>query len=161
MKISSAQMKAFRGVLSKEDKERIAQHTKKSYRTIEAVLNGDRSNDEIETAVFNRARMVNIALSDAVRAVEVANEAVPMTLEDFQVFKTQVGSDDGEANRLYLETYLQLSHNTFEPGRLMETLKTGHKKAVKNGLYCALLIQKLCGVGDAVAVKTYNDSLKS
>lgn len=159
MKIRQSQMKAFRGILSKEDKEQIAQHTKKSYRTVEAVLNGDRSNDEIEMAIFNRSRMVSIALLDAIRSVEVSNDAVQVTLEDFQIFKTQVGSDDSEANKLYLETYLQLSHKSFEPEQLWTVLQTRHKKAVKNGLYCTLLIQKLCGVGDVVAVKVFNDGI--
>ena len=73
-------MMVFRSVLSKEDKEHIAQYAKKSYRTVEAVLNGDRSNDQIETAIFNRSRIINLKLADAIMAVELANEARPVSL---------------------------------------------------------------------------------
>ena len=76
-----------------------------------------------------------------------------------QTFKKMSGSDESDVNRLYLETYLQLSHRTFAPDQLWVTLQADHKKIIKNGLYCTLLIQKLCGVGDDVAVKFFNTSI--
>ena len=56
MNITTPQLQAIRAILSKKDKEFIAEQASKSPRTVEAVLQGDRVNDEIERLALKQAK---------------------------------------------------------------------------------------------------------
>ncbi len=70
MIISEIQMKAIRQLISKADKQQLSLHTQKSVRTIEAVLQSDRINDEIEQAILLTAKQNLFALSNVIRDIE-------------------------------------------------------------------------------------------
>jgi len=73
MNINPEQMKAIRVVISKKDREYIAQQTQKSIRTVESVLNCDRTNDDIESWIFRVAKMNVAKLSRILTTVQSQN----------------------------------------------------------------------------------------
>ncbi|MBN1113387.1 MAG: hypothetical protein JXA53_10800 [Bacteroidales bacterium] len=159
MNITTVQLQAFRGILSKEDKANIALHTEKSVRTVEAVLQGDRQNDDIEQLVLiavkqNIARYYNI-----VADVEAKNTLKVTTLEYTKYRESAAWTNDMYYNR-YIDIYLQLAHyNCKDEDELWSTIWNNYKDIIQKAYYCVDLFCRLLGFESATATRFYNKKI--
>lgn len=156
MNITTAQIKAIRGLLSKEDRKNIGIHTNMSHRTVDAVLQGDRVNDDIEQYSLIVAKQNLAKLSSIIADVEAKN-IIKVSLAEFKKYKESAAWSNDNAYKRYLDVYLQLSHNNVkEPDELWGLIWKNYKDIIHNSYYCIDLFVRLLGVTDEIAVEFYN-----
>lgn len=119
MNITRQQMTRLRPLITAADKKNIAIHTDKSERTIQAVLQSDRTNDEIERAIVKAAKQNIADLSRLIADIEAKN----ISRIDLETFSKTKQSPAWTAHLAYtrsMDVYLQLSHQNFkEPAELL------------------------------------------
>ena len=159
MNINQSQMKAIRGLISKEDREYIAQQTQKSVRTIEAVLNCDRINDDIECVIFRVAKMNLAKLSRILLTIQSQN-LLPVTIDQLNTAKTGSSWSNNEIFQRYNDIYIRLCHATYhEVEEVWTELKANYRDIIPYSEYCCDLLIRLTGVNENAAIKFYNSSI--
>jgi hypothetical protein len=161
MNISHAQMKAIRGLLSKKDKEVIAMHTGKSVRTIDAVLQFDRVNDQIEASIIQTAKQNLQALANVIADIEAKNVR-KVTTEEYRNAKNSNHWSNDYAYGRYLDIYLQLSHIKFTSDNdLWDNIWQNHKDIITTPVYCIDLFVRLLGLEEKHAVSFFNKKIQN
>jgi len=159
MNINPEQMKAIRVVISKKDREYIALQTQKSIRTIESVLNCDRTNDDIESWIFRVAKMNVAKLSRILTTVQSQN-LLPITLDQYQSAKKAGSWSNSEIYQRYNDIYLRLCHSTYnEIEEVWSIIKSEYRDIIPFSEYCCDLLIRLTGVNENAAIKFYNSSI--
>lgn len=156
MNIKQNQLQAIRRLLTKDDKFNIALHTGKSTRTIDAVLQGDRVNNEIEERIVIAARQ-NISHYLNILADIEANNIVKVSTEEYRkATKNAALAEDSYYNR-YVSIYLSLAnYKITDLEELWEKIWNTAKDIIARPYFCIHLLQTLTGVEDTVAVKFFN-----
>lgn len=155
MNVSIDQIKAIRSLISKKDKEHIAEQLGNSVRTIEAVLNCDRTNDEIEKALFKVAKLRHAHLSRVLAAVENQNQ-IKIGLEDLRAIKSSPSWANDEYYQRYNDIYIRLCGYDYNLDELWTEFNTNHKDIIARSYYCCDLMIRLCLVDEKTAVDFYN-----
>lgn len=159
MNINPAQMKAVRGLINKEDKERLSTQLNKSVRTIEAVMSCERVNDEIERAIFSKAKMNLAKLSQTLTTIEAQN-LLPIDIQYFKKLKASPQWTNDETYQRYNDIYIRLCHYTFDDvPDLWSMLKNDFRDIIPHSAYCCDLISRLTGVNEETAINYYNNSI--
>ena len=152
-------MKGIRGLISKKDREYIALQTQKSVRTIESVLNCDRTNSDIESWIFRVAKMNVSKLSRILTTIQSQN-LLPIKIEQYLAAKTGGSWSNSEIYQRYNDIYLRLCHSTYnEIEDLWPILKSEYRDIIPFSEYCCDLLIRLTGVNDNTAIKFYNSSI--
>lgn len=159
MNINTEQIKAIRGVISKKDREFIAQQTQMSVRTIESVLNCDRTNDNIESWIFRVAK-INVSKLSRILITIQSQNLLPITIEQYQAAKTGGSWANSEIYQRYNDIYIRLCHSTYnEVEDVWSILKSEYRDIIPFSEYCCDLLIRLTGVNDNAAIKFYNSSI--
>lgn len=159
MNITTEQLQTIRPLLSKEDKELIAEQADKSTRTIEAVLQGNRANDEIERLCVKKAKENWTKLGSTFSKIESKNLNETLLIEEFQKLKENQVSSGEEYNR-FMDVYLDLVHVKFESeDGLWEHLSNFHPDIISRAYWCINLFVRLLGVSEERAVAFYNSKI--
>jgi hypothetical protein len=159
MNITTEQLQTIRPLLSKEDKESIAEQADKSSRTVEAVLQGNRANDEIERLCVKKAKENWTKLGSTFSKIESKNLNESLLIEEFQKLKENQISSGEEYNR-YMDVYLDLVHVKFESeDGLWEHLSNFHPDIIGRAYWCINLFVRLLGVSEERAVAFYNSKI--
>ncbi|PKP09880.1 MAG: hypothetical protein CVU09_09630 [Bacteroidetes bacterium HGW-Bacteroidetes-4] len=161
MIISEIQMKAIRQLISKADKQQLSLHTQKSVRTIEAVLQSDRMNDEIEQAILLTAKQNLFALSNVIQDIEAKN-TVKASLPEFRKYRSSATWNQGGEYSRYLDIYLQLTHLKLSGmEELWDVVWKDYKDLITKPYYCIYLFVRLLGVEDKEALSFFNKKLQN
>lgn len=159
MNINPEQMKAIRAVISKKDREYIALQTQKSIRTIESVLNCDRTNDDIESCIFRVAKM-NVAKLSRILITIQSQNLLPITIEQYQAAKAGGSWSNSEIYQRYNDVYLRLCHSIYnEIYDVWSILRSEYRDIIPFSEYCCDLMIRLTGVNENAAIKFYNSSI--
>ena len=159
MNINSEQMKAIRGIISKKDREYIAQQTQKSKRTIESVLNCDRNNNDIEKVIFRVAKMNIAKLSRTILTIQAQN-LLPLSTDQYRMVKSCASWSNNEIFQRYNDIYIRLCHATYhEVEEVWTELKANYRDIIPYSEYCCDLLIRLTGVNEDAAIKFYNSSI--
>jgi len=159
MNITSVQLQTIRTILSKEDKEGIAKQADKSTRTIEAVLQGNRTNDEIERLCVKKAKENWAKLGGMFSKIESKNLSETLLIEEFQTLKENQVNSGEEYNR-FMDVYLDLVHVKFESEEeLWGHLVNIHPDIASRAYWCINLFVRLLGVNEKRAVAFYNSKI--
>lgn len=159
MNITTQQLQTIRPLLSKEDKELIAEQADKSSRTIEAVLQGNRANDEIERLCVKKAKENWAKLGGVFSKIELKNLNEPLLIEEFQILKANQVTSGEEYNR-FMDVYLDLVHVKFaNEEELWEHLSNIHPDIISRAYWCISLFIRLLGVPEERAVALYNSKI--
>lgn len=159
MNINPEQMKAIRAVISKKDREYIALQTQKSIRTIESVLNCDRTNADIESWIFRVAKM-NIAKLSRILTTIQSQNLLPITIEQYLAAKSGGSWSNTETYQRYNDIYIRLCHSTYnEIEDVWSILKKEYRDIIPFSEYCCDLLIRLTGVNETSAIKYYNSSI--
>lgn len=156
MNITTQQLQTIRPLLSKEDKELIAEQADKSSRTVEAVLQGNRTNDEIERMCLKKAKENWSKLGGVFSKIESKNLSESLLIEEFQKLKVNQVTSGEEYNR-FMDVYLDLVHVKFESeDELWEHLSNIHPDIIGRAYWCINLFARLLGITEERAVAFYN-----
>jgi hypothetical protein len=159
MNINSSQIKALRQLITKKDKQTIHECLGNSVRTIEAVMNCDRANNEIEFALFRMAKTNHAKLSRILAAIEAQNK-IPIDIESHTIIKESPQWVNDDYYQRYNDIYLQLcSFNFSTMDEIWEQLKNKYQDILLKGNYCCDLIAKLVGVDAKTAINFYNNNI--
>jgi hypothetical protein len=160
MNITTTQLQAIRALISKEDREQIGFHTNKSVRTIEAILQGDRFNDDVEQLTVITAKQNIARLSNIIADIEAKN-LTPIKVEEYSKYKESSAWANDISYGRCLDVYLQLSHsNIKEPSELWTLIWQGYKDIIPKSYYCVDLFVRLLGVSAENSVKFYNKKIQ-
>ena len=159
MNITTSQLQAIRILLSKENKETIAEQADKSTRTIEAVLQGDRTNDDVEKLCLKIAKENWTKLGAVFSKIESKNLNESLLIEEFQKLKASQVTSGEEYNR-FMDVYLDLVHVKFESeDELWEHLSNIHPDIIGRAYWCINLFSRLLGISEERAVAFYNSKI--
>jgi hypothetical protein len=150
-------MDTIRRVLNKDDKEAIAEYTKTSYRTVQAVLQGDRVNNDIEKASVKRAWAYVDSLIGTLSDIERHNAQSLLTVNGFnEALKSETWCKRQEYYR-YMDVYLALVHNEYKNfDELWAELKNNYYDVIRSGYYCIALVHRLLGISIEQTLINYN-----
>lgn len=159
MNITTAQLQEIRILLSKDNKKTIAKTAGKSIRTIEAVLQGDRTNDEIEKLCVKIAKENWTKLGATFSKIESKNLNETLSIEEFQKLKENQVTSGEEYNR-FMDVYLDLVHVKFQSeDELWEHLSNIHPDIIGRAYWCINLFIRLLGISEERAVTYYNSKI--
>ncbi|MFK5883487.1 MAG: hypothetical protein QM489_04000 [Candidatus Izemoplasma sp.] len=135
-------------------------HTNFSHRTVDAVLQGDRTNDNIEQYSFIVAKQNLARLSNVIADVEAKN-IIKVIFPEFRKYKESAAWSNDNAYKRYIDVYLQLSHNNVkEPDELWGLIWKDYKDIIHYTYYCIDLFVRLLGITDEIAVRFYNKKIQ-
>lgn len=158
MNITTTQLHALRRLLTQEERKRIAEHVDMSVRTVEAVLNGERSNDEIERDVVKEARQKVAKIMRVIVAIDLQN-VLPVSVEELKAYRESLAWQSDDFYPRYCETYIRLCGQKWETAELWEVMKKGYKDVLTRGVYCCDLLVRLIGITDNESICYYNDHI--
>lgn len=159
MNITTIQLHALRRLLTKEDRTGIAEQLCMSGRTVEAVLNGTRTNDEIERAVVREVRQKVAHMARVLAAIDLRN-VLPVTVAELTAHRNSPAWQSDDYYPRYNDVYLRLCSNRWEMAELWEVLQRSYKDVLLHGVYCCDLLCRLVGITDKESVSYYNDNIK-
>ena len=152
-------MKAIRPLISKLDKEAIASKLENSVRTVEAVMNCDRNNDDIEKELLRVALMNHAHLSRVLAAIQNQN-MLTVSLDDLITIKNSPQWVNDEYYQRYNDIFLRLCHYDYsEMEELWKDFKASYIDVIMHSYYCCDLICRLCGVDEKTAINFYNSNI--
>ncbi|MCT4613574.1 MAG: hypothetical protein N4A49_01715 [Marinifilaceae bacterium] len=159
MNISTFELQELRRVLSKKDKEDIAQQVGKSFRLVTAVLQGDRTNDEVEQLILDTARSNTYKLLKTLNIINSRNQTLKLNYKQYKSFKESMPRT-GEEYCKFMDIYLQLVNiNFFNTREIILYLKSNFVDFYYKNCWTAYLLERLLGVHEKEAYKEYNKSL--
>ena len=157
MQATNQQIRALRQLLSKKDKENIANQAKMSIRTIEAILQGDRRNDKIESLILEYAEGNLIELQHIIQDIKSKNRDYFITEKGYQKKVNSPGWAQGHNYLRHIDIYLRLSHLKFNSLEdLWATIIEKHKDLIHLDYYCVEVIKRTMGITAKEAVSFYN-----
>lgn len=159
MNITTIQLHCIRRLLTKADKAEIAEQLLLSERTVEAVLNGNRTNDEIEQAVVRKVRQ-NIAYMTRVLAAIDTQNLKSVTVAELIAYRNSPAWQSDDYYPRYNDVYFRLCSNVWEIAELWEVLKINYKDILVRGMYCCDLLSRLIGITDKESINYYNNNIK-
>jgi len=160
MNITTKQLQTIRTLLSKEDKVLIAEQANKSSRTVEAILQGNRTNDEIERLCVKKAKENWNKLGGMFSKIESKNLNETLLIEEFRKLKVNQVTNGEDYNR-FMDVYLDLVHVKFvSEEELWEHLSNIHTDIIGRSYWCINLFVRLLGVTEERAVAFYNSKFK-
>lgn len=158
MKVTTVQLHCIRRLLTKEDRKEIAGQVSMSERTVEAVLNGDRANDEIERAIVGMAKQKIAKIARVLAVIDMQN-LLPVSAEDLKVYRDSPAWQSDDFYPRYNDVYIRLCSHKWEIGELWHVLKQNYKDVLLHGMYCCDLICRLIGIADKEGIEFYNDKI--
>ena len=158
MNITTAQLKALRPLLSKKDKQAIALQSEKSFKTVEAILCGERTNDTVEQCIVQQAKQNYSRLSRIFAAIEIQN-LLPTTVDVLISSKNSPSWLNNETYQRYNDIFISLCTNTYDLGELWEILNDRYKDIIIHSEYCCDLLCRLVGIEEKTAVEFYNSKI--
>lgn len=159
MNITTAQLHSLRRLLNKKDRAEIAEQLLLSERTVEAVLNGNRANDEIEQAAVRKIRQNVAHMTRVLAAVDIQN-VLPVSSEELTAYRNSPAWHNDDYYVRYNDIYIRLCGNRWEIVELWEVLKANYKDILTRGAYCCDLLSRLIGITDKESVNYYNEHIK-
>jgi hypothetical protein len=160
MNITTQQLQAIRVIISKEDRQQIGMHTKMSIRTVDAILQGDRVNDDIEKYAVIVAKQNIARLSNIITDIESKN-ILSVEFDEYKKYKDSSSWSNDNSYGRYLDVYLQLSHSKIkEPDELWTLIWQGYKDLISKPYYCVDLFVRLLGLNEENSVKFYNKKMQ-
>ena len=159
MNITTTELHAIRSILSKKDKGDIAEQAGKSIRTVEAILQGDRVNDQIERLCYKKAKENWSKLAIIFNNIESKNLSGSVSISEFEKLK-QSQVNTGEDYNYYMDVYLTLVHFSFKnEEELWKHINEHYSLIVTKSYWCILLFSRLLGITDESAVSFYNSKI--
>jgi len=156
MIINKAQLEAIRGLITPENKQELSVLTRKSPRTIQAILQGDRTNADVLNKVYLTALNNFESLSKTFTAIDRQN-VKQATLPEFKEKKnadTWTKTNDFYA---FSEVYLQLCHLKFDTfDDLWTMIEKQYNYIIPATYYCIELLKRTMASDDAKAINYYN-----
>ena len=161
MQATNQQIKALRLLLSKKDKETIADQAKVSIRTVEAILQGDRRNDKVESLILEYAESNLIELQSIIQDIKSKNRDYFITEKGYEKKTSSPGWAQGHNYLRHIDIYLQLSHLKFNSLEdLWMTIKEKHKDLIHLDYYCVDVIKRTMGISVKQAITFYNSKVQ-
>ncbi len=156
MNITIQQLKALRSILSPEQRKNIADQVGKSPRTIDAILQGDRVNNEIEQEIILQSKKRITYLSNLIAEIEAKN-IITINISNYQKYKSSPAWANHPCYMRYMDIYIELSSFSFKSTKeIWEKLYLKYRDIIPHGYYCIALIERLVGIDDVTAVDFYN-----
>lgn len=156
MNITTQQLQAIRAILSKEDKESISELAEKSPRTVEAVLQGNRMNDEIERLALKQAKVNWAKLGQTIAVIEAKNISAHISIDEFEALRINQPTS-GEDYCRYMDIYLDLVHVKFtDMDELWDHIKVHQADIIQKPYWCVCLMSRLKGVTFEHAIAYFN-----
>ena len=156
MNITTKQLQTIRVILSKEDKETISEHAEKSPRTVEAVLQGNRINDEIERFALKQAKVNWAKLGQTIAIIESKNIRTHISIDEFEALRINQPTS-GEDYCRYMDIYLDLVHVKFtDLDELWDHIKVHQADIIQKPYWFVSLISRLKGVTFEHAIAYFN-----
>jgi len=157
MQATNQQIKALRPLLSKNDKETVAQQASVSIRTVEAILQGDRRNDKVESLLLEYAESNLVELQSIIQDIKAKNRDYFITEKGYEKKVSSPGWAQGHNYLRHIDIYLQLSHLKFNSlDDLWTTLTEKHRDLIHLDYYCVAVIKRVMGIPVKEAVVYYN-----
>jgi len=157
MNITQPEIFAFRKLLTKADKQVIADSTNTSFHTVTACLNGYRPHNEIEQALLRVIKGKIDKLYDTYHNIRTRNLYTEASLIGYTNAKSSTSWSSGQAYTNYLDAYLILVSIKFDnPNELITYLKTNYSHLIAHKYYVIELITKLSGLNILYSIKAYN-----
>jgi hypothetical protein len=156
MNITTQQLQAIRAILSKQDKESISEHADKSPRTVEAVLQGNRVNDEIEQLALKQAKVNWAKLGQTIAVIEAKNISAHISIDEFEALRINQPTS-GEDYYRYMDVYLDLVHVKFtDMDELWDHIKVHQADIIQKPYWCVSLMSRLKGVTFEYSIAYFN-----
>jgi hypothetical protein len=160
MNITVAQIKAIRKLLNKDDKCNIALHTEKSEKLVQHVLQGERTNNEIEELIVMHAEQNLIKFSNIIADIKAKN-VLSVTTESYRKYRSSAVWSDNTFYSRYMDIYIQLvPFNIKDLDELWIMLWDKHKDIIKESYYCIDILIRTLGIDEATAVRYYNKKIR-
>lgn len=154
MNITTNELKQIRLLISKNDKQDIAKTLNLSERTIEAVINGQRVNHNIEKAVVKRAEIIISKLLLTLDKIKAKNIPDKITIEQYNSDKENALWTYGRAYLRYMDIYLQYSHIKFNsPEELYDKIRMECADIMQYQQYVIDIAVRLLGITPENAIK--------
>ncbi len=161
MIITKQQFGDIRRLLTSKDKDDICELTGIKKRTLEAILQGARINTSVAQTIYEIALRNLEYLSNIFNDINRVNIKF-IQLKDFQEAKKQDSWHTGKNYQYYIDTYLQLCHESFNDiESLWKVIETQYSYIIPHSYYCINLIIRLTGCKEKDAVTLYNKKLPS
>ncbi len=156
MKISIPQLNALKHLIRVKERESIATQVKMSRRTVDAVLQGDRVNDEIEKELVKYAMRSISNLNNLIAEIE-SNNFIEIDISDYSKHKESSAWVNHPIYTRYMDAYIEMSNFTYTSiCDVWHKILNNYKDIIPHGNYCIRLMQRLIGVNDKTAVDFYN-----
>jgi len=161
MQATNQQIKSLRQLLSKKDKETIAQQAKVSIRTVEAILQGDRRNDKVESLLLEYVESNLVELQSIIQDIKAKNRDYFITEKGYQKQVSSPGWAQGHNYLRHIDIYLQLSYLKFNSIEdLWTIIKEKHKDLIHLDYYCVDVIKRTMGISIKEAIAFYNSKIQ-
>ncbi len=156
MKINKDQLEAIRCLLTAENKQELSILTRKSPRTIQAILQGDRTNPDVLNKIYSFALNNFETLIKTFNAIDRQN----VQQATLPIFKEKKNADSWtKTNNFYAfsEAYLQLCHLNFDTiDDLWAMIEKQFNYLIPATYYCIELLKRTMAIDDARAINYYN-----
>ncbi len=153
MNIEFKEIRALRSLLSKEDKYDIASKLNFSKRTVDAVLDGTRTNDTIENEIINLAKKNITHYQLIINNVCAKNQTNIISVEKYNEIKNNTAWTYGYVYMRYMDIYLQFSHikfNTLE--EFFSKIETECNDIMQHPYYVIDIAVRLIGITPHAAI---------
>ena len=160
MKISTAQIKLFAKLLSKEEKQEVAKQAKMGYTSLESLIYGHRHNRTLAEKLYQAGCKKLEQILEEKERIDFINSG-PLNEESYKIQKESITWKTSENYLHYMDIYLQLSHlDLKEPIEVLDLLTTRFRNFLGNHYYCVDLIVRLTGCEPKQAIKLFGDEQK-
>lgn len=159
MNITKLQMQAIRRLVSKADKELIANKAGCSVRTVEAVLQGDRHTDIVKKVIYQVTFDIWENLGKHLNAIQIENKEFA-TIQDYnEAKKSAMWAQTREYDR-YIDIYLCFTgHEWKELDELWGKIVANYPDIIQYQFYCIDLMTRLTGIAPKHVINFYNKNV--
>jgi len=155
MNIRNNELKALRTLITKDMRKAIANKTGKAERTVEAVLNCQRQNDDIEKLVIKQVETTLAELLLMLDNVKGRN-IDEISIEGYFKAKEDTLWTYGRTYLRYIDIYLQLCHlNLKEADEVFTKIKTQYADITAYPYYVIDIAVRLIGITPELAFNIY------
>ncbi len=145
MDIRRDEIRQFKALISKEDRQLIARKLGNSERTVEAVICGNRDTIEIQKMIVDTAKEKVKDLLNTIEQIETRN-IDDFTFEDYQKYRKSTLWSEGDSYGYYIDLYLELSHIKFNDSKeLIDYLDIHYRKIFTMPFYLIDIVRRIIG----------------
>ena len=159
MNVSKSDIEAIRVLLSKEDRELIAELSGNSIRTVQAVLQNQRSTDIVQKIAIQVALKKWNTIGQTLNIIQQNNKEFA-NINDLREAKSSTAwARTREYNR-YIDIYLQLTAIKWtDINELWKKLKTDFSDILQFQYYSIDLLTRLMGINEKTAINYFNQNI--